>query len=167
MHASSCIVIHLPLSVTVSSVATTHALVDLEARVQDLPCQKYTKYTMGRGGRGGRSAYQSVPSSSPSVKRIGKKKRIEWYPRMLECQTFSSTFWTTWKIQAHLKQCCFFNLTFYRGRTSLGASSLPRDGVKTMFVGSRKERGVAQSIKHRAGGGVCCVLVFLVFLGFL
>ena len=36
-----------------------------------------------------------------------------------------------------------------------------------MFVGSRKERGVAQSIKHRAGGGVCCVLVFLVFLGFL
>jgi hypothetical protein len=58
-------------------------------------------------------------------------------------------------------------LTFYRGRTSLGASSLPRDGVKTMFVGSRKERGIAQSIKHRAGGGVCCVLVFLVFLGFL
>ena len=80
-----------------------------------------------------------------------------------------STFWTTWKIQAlHiLSNVVSSTLTFYRGRTSLSASSLPRNGVKTMFVGSRKERGVAQSIKHRAGGGVCCVLVFLVFLGFL
>ena len=120
-----------------------------------------------QGGEG--SAYQSVPSSSPSVKRIGNKKSIEWYPRMLECQTFSNIQHSgrLGKYKHILSNVVSSTLTFYRGRTSLSASSLPRDGVKTMFVGSRKERGVAQSIKHRAGGGVCCVLVFLVFLGFL
>ena len=48
----------------------------------------HVKSTQWAGGEG--SAYQSVPSSSPSVKRIGNKKSIEWYPRMLECQTFSN-----------------------------------------------------------------------------